>query len=90
MLLEHTKCFPNSESSEIAQMCTYKHFKLPNAEPNTQFAPRTHRMLPEYDLFALRTPSPYSEIKRNGIRVSVIELLDDTMSFGSCISFEYI
>ena len=67
MLLEHTECFPNlirslsehpesySKSSEIAQRCTYKHFKLPNAEPNAQFAPRTHRMLPEYDPFAFRT-----------------------------------
>ena len=25
-------------------------------EPNSQYAPRTHPMLPEYDPFALRTP----------------------------------
>ena len=55
MLLEHTKCFPNlilslseypesySEGSEIAQMCTYKYFKLSNAEPNAQFAPRSNK-----------------------------------------------
>ena len=87
MLLEHTECFPNlirslsehpesySESSEIAQRCTYKHFKLPNAEPNTQFAPRTHRMLPEYDPFAFRTLKFIFGKQTESIRPSVIALL---------------
>ena len=84
MLLEHTECFPNlirslseypesySEGSEIAQRCTYKHFKLPNAEPNAQFAPRTHRMLPEYDPFAFRTLKFIFGKHSESIRPSVI------------------
>ena len=43
------------------------------SEPNSQYAPRTHRMLPEYDtLYLPEHPNSYSESKRNGIRSSVI------------------
>ena len=60
MLSEH---FPNTHIRYIWKIYEnyFEHahifFEPPNAEPKSQYAPRTHRKLPEYDPLSFRTPT---------------------------------